>query len=180
MKQTQLKELLLAGGLDLTLWGRDHAKSVADLWQEIAAGEARLQTKPLLRLVSVVQVIIRRKGRVLLEIEQEFDDGRRRLRRQPPADKMKPAETYAEAARRCLAEELGVDRANVTILESTYQQTKKITDSPSYPGLRTRYVFHQVEARVPGLPDTDFWTDEIASNKQDPVKRHHWAWQPDS
>lgn len=78
---------------------------------------------------------------------------------------------------RCFREELGVGETAVTFLHDTYSQVESETDSLSYPGLKTRYTFHVIEAQVTGLPDEDFWRDNSAFTVGDPVKRHRWTWR---
>jgi ADP-ribose pyrophosphatase YjhB (NUDIX family) len=174
----ELRSWLTEKGIDTNAWGVDQAKRIVDLWQEVASGEAGIQDNPPLRILEVVRVIIRREKSVLVEAEQELGGGRQRWRNQFPAEKMKQGESYTDAALRCLKEELGVDEAQVTLLPSTYQKVEETAESVSYPGLTTHYTFHIVEARVDGLPQTDFWRDNVAFNHGDPVKRHRWVWRP--
>lgn len=169
---------LAANGMDLARWGTGAAKRVRDLWAEIARGESQLQQDPPLRRVAAVVVLVRRGDRVLVETEQVMRDGRTRPRRRPPSEKMKPGEGYRDAAVRCLVEEIGVRPAAVAVREATHQVTCLTRESASYPGLRTRYVFHTVEARVDGLPSEGFSTREATHAAADPVRRHHWAWAP--
>lgn len=159
-------------------WGQSGSKSLVYLWQEIEAGEVYLQNSPPLRVVDVVQIVIRHEGYILVEAEQEFFNGQRRSRNQPPAEKIKPGETVYEAAQRCLQEELGVPPANVTLHMRSHQQHQTNTNSISYPGLSSQYNFHLLEAAVSGLPDEDFWRENQAGGVGDPVKRHRWAWRP--
>lgn len=169
-----LRRWLAGQGVDLAIWGQGDHKSVDHLWEEITQGETQIQENPPLRLVDVVQVVVRRGGRALVEREQELASGRRRERNRPPSEKMQPGESYLEAALRCLREELGVRRVDVDLLHDTYRREQTEGPSPSYPGLRTRYTFHVVEARVDGLPDGDFSTPESTG---DPVETHHWTWK---
>lgn len=177
---SQLKAWLASKKVDISQWGRGTAKSLESLWDEVRYGEVYLQDNPPLRVINVVQVIIRKKDKILIESEQEFDDERRRSRNHPPSEKMRRGENYVEAASRCLQEELGLKRQDFEILSSTYQQKQKELESPSYPNLHTCYIFHIVEARVSNLPETNFWTDESAQNQQDPIRRHYWTWQANS
>lgn len=172
-----LRRWLAAQGVDLAVWGQGDHKSVHHLWEEIVQGETQIQEEPPLRLVDVVQVVVRRGGQALFEIEQELAGGRRRERNRPPSEKMRPGESYLEAALRCLREELGVKRTEVDLLHDTYRRERTEGPSPSYPGLHTRYTFHVVEARVAGLPDGDFSTREKAAARGDPVEAHHWSWK---
>jgi hypothetical protein len=161
-------------GVPLEAWGRGEAKRVADLWAEYVAGEARLYDDPLQRRVSVVQVFIRRGGRLLIEVEQEMRDGRRRARLLPPSEKLKGQESPVAAAARCLAEELGLVGAGVILCESG-SPVRRVVDSPSYPGLPTCYLVHTVEAAADALPEADFWRDNTAEG--DVIRRHRWGWR---
>jgi ADP-ribose pyrophosphatase YjhB (NUDIX family) len=173
----ELKAWLTTKSIDISQWGRGTAKTVESLWHEIVNQEVYLQDNPPLRVSSVVQVIVRKGNRILLEAEQVFDDQRRRFRDCPPSEKMRQGENYRDAALRCLNEELGVDEQSVELITSTYRQGQEETESLSYPGLRTRYILHRIEAKVAGLPATDFWTIEAARSQRDPTRKHRWVWR---
>lgn len=173
----KLEDWLIARGIDLSTWGQGSAKSVENLWNELESGEAYLQDNPVMRVLPVTQVIIRKGRDMLIEAEQEFADQRRRIRNYPPSEKMKPGETYEQAAVRCLQEELGLEQDQIEILTATHYCRLKEHESLSYPGLWTRYIFHTVEARVRGLPETDFATLEAVENDKDAVRKHYWIWR---
>lgn len=173
----ELKHWLISNGIDLSQWGQGSNKSVENLWEEWQSGEMYLQENPALRVVPVAQIIIRRDHNILIEAIQEFTDHRQRRRNHPPSEKIKTDENYVDAAKRCLQEELGVECGDIEILTDTHRRSKRQRESPSYPGLRTQYTFHIVEAKVRGLPETDFWTNETPHNSNDPIKRHFWVWQ---
>lgn len=169
-----LEAWLRAHGLPLDAWGRGRAKRVADLWAECAAGETTLHDDPLQRRVGVVQVFIRRGGRLLIEVEQEMTDGRRRARLLPPSEKLKGEESPLAAAARCLTEELGLAGPDVKLRESG-QPARRVVDSPSYPGLPTCYLIYTVEATGDALPEADFWRENNAAG--DVIRRHLWGWR---
>lgn len=175
--QADLASWLAASGIDVTAWGQGTTKSVANLWDEFVKGEMSLQNSPPLRIVQVVQVIIRQGDRILIEAGQEFGDHRQRARHHPPSEKLESGETHQAAALRCLEEELGVQPQAVQLIHATYRQRQTETDSLSYPGLKSRYQFHIIEARVEGLPSIPFWTTETDTNLTDPVKKHYWTWE---
>ena len=109
-----LKSLLKSRRVDTSRWGKGNAKTVESLYAELASGEVELRDTPFRRvLTGVVQLIIRQGDNVLIEAEQVFYDGRRRARNIPPAEKMLPGETYLDATRRCLFEELQIDPPRV-------------------------------------------------------------------
>jgi ADP-ribose pyrophosphatase YjhB (NUDIX family) len=165
--------------IDTSYWGEGNAKSVINLWDEIASGEIILLDDPPRRIVHVVQVVIRRGRRILLEVEQVMENGSRRFRNQPPSEKFKLGESYLDAAARCLREELGVTPEDIHLLPESYCPRTELLDSFSYPGLLTEYTFHVVEADVEGLPDEPFWRENKATVAGDPVKRHLWVWRYD-
>lgn len=172
-----LRAWLAARHIDASLWGTGQAKQVTDLWHELQKRESVLQDAPLLRLVEVVQVIIRQNNRYLIEAVQEFGNGRTRQRNQPPAEKIKAGESFTHAACRCLLEELGVSQDAITLFHDAYRFVQYETDAQSYPGLRTRYTFHVIEAEVTGLPQEEFWQENQSFADGDPVRRHLWAWR---
>lgn len=173
-----LEAWLRENGIDFEEWGQKSSKSLRNLWQEMVAGEVQLKENPALRVVDVVQIIIRKNGKILVEAEQEFYNGQRRFRNQPPSEKIKPGETVQDAACRCLQEELGIPIENITLQLGSHQQHQTNTNSISYPGLPSQYNFHLLEATVSGLPDADFWRENQTNGLVDPVKRHRWVWRP--
>jgi hypothetical protein len=173
----ELVDWLAASGVDTTEWDKGTSKSVANLWDEYVKGELIFQISPPLRIVEVVQVTIERNGLLLLEMEQEFVNGQRRSRELPPSEKIKPGENCVEAAYRCLCEELGLSRDQISIIEPDNSTKDSVVESLSYPGLNTRYTIHDVYAYVKGLPDQDFWRENLATKDGDPIKRHLWAWR---
>ncbi|MEM7335888.1 MAG: NUDIX hydrolase [Chloroflexota bacterium] len=173
----ELENWLFSIGVNTALWGINGAKSVDNLWAELISGDAYLQSTPPMRIVSVVQVFIRRKNRLLIETIQELSDGQRRYRNQPPAEKIKHGEHYLEAASRGLFEELGIKQGQVYYNSQSHFQRTLLSESPSYPGLLSQYTFHDIEANVQGLPSGDFWHDNYSFAYGDPVKRHFWSWR---
>lgn len=170
----ELVEWLAAAGIDMGTWGVGDAKTATNLWQEYVAGESAFEDNPPGRLVEVVQLRIRRGDTVLVELAQEFADGRTRVRWRPPSEKMKRGETMRDVALRCLREELGLEKSAAR-LEATVRVTEIRQESPSYPGLPTRYVFHIFSGETDALPDGDFHRDNAAPD--DPIRRHLWGWR---
>jgi len=172
----QLESWLISKVVNIAQWGTGAAKSVQDLWNEIASGESQLEDNPPQRVVEVVDVIVRAGNRILMEGKQQFSDGRQRYRGIPLSEKIKPGESHVDAAIRGLKEELQVNSSDVKVLEASLQPQLILEESQSYPGLRTKYVVHKVEVEVDNLPGQDFWTYESQSNHDDVVKRHQWHW----
>ena len=164
-------------GIDTSSWGRGPFKSIANLWDEYEAGEVFFEDDPPMRVVHVVQILIQQHNRSLREVEQELSNGERRFRNQPPAEKVKSNETGVDAAQRCLREELGLSSEQIEAMSMANEREEMIADSPSYPGLLTRYTIQEIKARVIGLPEDDFWRENKAAAEGDPVSRHLWGWR---
>ena len=175
--QEDLARWLAKKGIDTRSWGKGSYKSIANLWDEYLAGEVAFEECPSMRVVRVVQILLRQNGDILLEIEQEFRNGERRQRNQPPSEKIKGDENGLDAALRCLQEELELSREQIDALRVDEEREELIVDSPSYPGLPTRYTFQKIWAHVSGLPQEDFWRENKAAQEGDPVHRHLWGWR---
>ena len=130
-----LEKWLSRHGINFKAWGNNNSKTLDHLWQELRAGEVQLIDNPPLRLVEVVQIVIRRGEMVLVEAEQEFFNGQRRYRDLPPSEKIRPGETVQNAASRCLQEELDLPPDAFTLRPETHRQFQTNTSSISYPGL---------------------------------------------
>jgi len=173
---SQLRNWLEMNGVDLECWGQGDSKSVEDLWQEITSGETQIQENPPLRVVHVVNIIVRNGDKILVEGSQKIARNQVRYRGLPPAEKIKPGEGYIDAAIRGLKEELQINPDRIRIISSGDEPQSSIHESQSYPGLRSQYIIYNVEVKIDNLPDNDFWTNE--RNIGDPVRQHHWKWEP--
>jgi ADP-ribose pyrophosphatase YjhB (NUDIX family) len=171
----QLKEWLEASGVNLECWGRYEAKTIEDLWREISSGESQIQDDPPMRMIQVVNIILRSKDRILVEEKQQLGRNQNRYRGLPPAEKVKTGECHIDAAIRGLKEELQISPDSIKIVTSSFAPQISIHESQSYPGLRTQYTVHEVEVETDNLPDEDFWTNETNIDK--PLVRHHWKWK---
>ena len=175
-----LRTYLTAHGVDATTWGgQTSSKSLTCLLTEILAGETLLQCvdgEPL-RQVSVVSVEIKNnQGQRLFETEQRLPTGVVRQRHLLLSEKLLPNESWAAASRRGIREELGSvlpTNARIEVLDDTYESRTETRTSGSYPGLKTQYLCHKVEARVSGLPDGSFVTTE---QRPDGLLQSSWSW----
>lgn len=172
----QLLNWLEGQGIETRSWGKGAYKSTQNLWDEYTAGDITFEENPPLRVVQVVQVLVLQDGARLVEKEQILTNGQRRFRDQPPSEKMKAGESRLEAASRCLQEELGVAEEQIRSMQFKQDRMEEVRESPSYPGLLTRYTMHEVKARLSGLPAGDFWRQNAAMSQGDPVKQHLWGW----
>ncbi len=172
-----LTSWLIKNHIPIQNWGFGHAKTISDLFQEINEGECVLINDPPKRILPVVQVIIRRNHLVLVELEQELNDSRKRKRCLPPSEKMKPEESWLEAAIRCLNEELSLAPHQFTVLSENCEPVIYERLSQSYPGLPSQYHIYSVNVQADTLSATEFWTDEKADpEKKAAIRRHLWGW----
>jgi NUDIX domain len=174
----ELRDWLVSKDVPVHLWGIGQAKRVEDLWSELCAGESVLTDRPLRRQVAVVSVVVRRGDKRLTEVRQLLASGETRTRQSPPSEKMLPGEDVETAAYRCVREELQVPRKSCRIIPGTHTEGSRTRESPSYPGLVTRYRTNEVEMAIPKLRDVAFSTPESAGSEDATVKIHYWDWCP--
>ena len=144
-----LRKTLLSQGIDLSLWGKSPAKTIEDLFAEIEQGEASLSEEEgkLMRSVQVANLSVFHKTKDgesfrLEETAEEFPNGtikkRNRIVGTSLSETMRKGEDFEIAAKRGLAEELGITSAYP--IEHLSGDTE-VKTSPSYPGLKTKYAF---------------------------------------
>lgn len=179
--EDELRAYLTAHGVDTTAWGAQaSSKSLKCLLNEILLGETYLHCvdgEPL-RRVSIISVNIKNKqGLSLYEAEQRLPNGATRRRNMPLAEKILPDESWWAASQRGIKEELGSvlnAESRIEVLGDTLEVSTETRTSGSYPGLKTEYRCHKVEARVTGLPEGNFETSET---RRDGVLLSSWQWR---
>ncbi len=148
MKREELINLLQTNGIDPSRFGIGTTKSLDDLVKEIETGETKISQR-VVREVSVVTINVfadvdgvRYR---LVEVRQEFKDGRERTRTQLSTsiqEKKHPGETSKEAIDRGLKEEIGVARFTHLSGVLTFVE---VLESPSFPGVLTIYRLERVD-----------------------------------
>jgi hypothetical protein len=161
----ELRGWLASKDIPVHRWGTGQAKRVEDLWSELRTGESVLTDLPPRRRVAFVSVVVRRGDAILTEVAQLLATGETRTRQQPPSEKMLPGE------------ELGVPHESCRIIPGTHTEASRTSESPSYPGLVTRYRMNQVEMAISDLPDTAFSTQESDQSQESAVRIHYWDWR---
>lgn len=140
-----LKEYLLLSGVPVELWGKDGAKTISHLVEELRVGECNLNGP--VRTVQSVAVDVLCNGMRLREREQIFKDGRVRQRTLPwgsVGEKLRPGETPNAGLWRALCEELDIHDLSPYRYKG---EAHLVSISSSYPGLlskntQTRYVLY--------------------------------------
>eukprot|EP00931_Biecheleriopsis_adriatica_P049570 TRINITY_DN28684_c0_g1_i1.p1 TRINITY_DN28684_c0_g1~~TRINITY_DN28684_c0_g1_i1.p1 ORF type:complete len:2474 (-),score=444.16 TRINITY_DN28684_c0_g1_i1:69-7490(-) len=188
----KLESYLKLAGIDTARYGVEKAKPVSALFKEVENGETRIewceQTKMIRRAVQPVFVQLVWNGKVLVEHEQRFKDGRSRQRNMLLAEKMSPEDgSVAEAAFRGLREELNL-RDDIEIVEAVrfvekeYCCVAEHLQSSSYPNLPSVYCTHYCVLQLSeygieklqglGMLEPEFQTEESDG------KVNCWCWMP--
>lgn len=151
--------LLQQYAIPVELWGQGRAKTVGHLFRELSEGDTELVTlgRELLRQVAFVNIDVYAEfdgtQHRLREDRQVFDEGlpteRTRTREMVGAvkEKLHKAENPDEVVERAVQEELQV-RGSIA-----YQKLREENldeESPSYPGLRSKYKAHYFRADLKG------------------------------
>lgn len=157
MQEKELITLLTHSGVDIAKFGTGKAKPFTDLLKEINDGETVLteEKSGLVRNVSVVSITLQvdhpRHGRLqLFEKKQIFTDGRERVRDYLDGslfEKILPEEDIERATVRAIREELDISEEGIIKLVLGDTNTRE-AESPSYPGLRARYIVYQVNVSI--------------------------------
>jgi len=180
MTLENLEEMLRTFRIPYLEWGKGNSKTLVHLLKEIKERETTIQEEEgkLVRSVSVsyVDVFYQNENGMtykLLENRQEFRDGR--VRRRPYligsiAEKMKSGEDSQEAAYRALSEELGINERYI-LHNKRVREIEE--DSPSYPGLSSRFKNYLSEVT---LPRKNVRLEGYVEEQRD--KNTFWIWKP--
>ena len=171
----ELTKKLQGYGISLEQWGTGKAKTVGHLAKEVLEGETVLVdiNGEIVRRVELVHIDVRYTAGgtelQLVEDRQEFKDGRERRRGLTGiSEKMKPGEDPLASAKRALHEELGVNNCGEIDSLGTKEETQT---SPSYPGLTTEYLRHEMRTN---LPDSAYRADGYVEEQQDKCTFFVW------
>ena len=169
-------------------WGTGKAKDVDALMKELQSGETQLVSVggKVYRCINVVKLVVRHPElprHHLVNYAQQLHDGRKRPRNVLLSEKLQPGELAASGAIRAVKTNLGDVLPKVLAVDtillkaSTHVSWEEIMDSPSFPGLATRYNLQQFEIRLLGLPITEFATAEEEEGGR--LKKNFWQWVKD-
>lgn len=152
-EEEALKDYLEAHHVDISAFGKNHAKTLGDLTSELIRGESVLMRQAdgsIIRVVDVVLLQIRRPefGLVLMQVAEEFTDGKRENNRMLPGGKRRPDEHPFLAAQRIARSQLNVDPNYLKFDMDACAVSEDSGDSLSYPGLRTLYRKRVLEGEL--------------------------------
>lgn len=136
--------------LPLDKYGIGKAKSFTRLMEEIKSGETQIifENNQPIRLIQVVRVYVFCKEQQLVESKQTIKSQGNRFRNLDcVSEKFKLSESALDAACRGIEEELGlyVKESDLLLLGKKTEEQ----ESPSYPGLLTRYDFYDFRWQLP-------------------------------
>lgn len=176
---SDLAAVLQAWGVDVSSWGTGEAKSLEHLLAELRSGESELliDDSGLVRRVRNVWVDVHANDgavrRHLVELRQEFADGRTRVRDLPASigEKATAGEHPTKAAMRGLEEELGLPSSAYVLTEGAPRDNPE--PPRSYPGLRSEYETHWFEALLqPAVYEAEGYVEKQRD------KQTHFGWEP--
>jgi len=104
------------------------------------------------KLVRVVDIVVLRVmtdgGKLLIETEEKFPDGRTRSTLRLPATKKEPHENARQTSARIVQDMMNLSANSISCDLSKIDRYEEETESPSYPGLATVYRKEIVECIV--------------------------------
>lgn len=190
-----VEEFFKNHSIDTEQFGKGKAKSIQQLTKELLRGETTFMidknTNEVIRYVEIVWCkIFGPTGKLLVEKERVYTNGKKRCVERMPGGKKQPLESVSSAARRILAKELTLPEEMIRLdFSATGNEIDKesviedIRVSPSYPGLKSCYTIYIVPAEIVtdeatpelmsefGLPaETGFASHEVTGDK------HVWEW----
>jgi len=196
----KLRERLEAAGVDTSQYGKGDAKPLELLHHELSVLKScwleEVAGSSIKRVVEQVQVIVvvalNGTDFILVSACQVLHDSRTRNQQQLLLWKMKPQESWESALEAALSNRLQVPAAAHSKLffinKDSYAYREETEVSKGYPGLETKYRFHEVTVRLldasaeevqsMGLPEgRDFATMEGVIGTDDITARLNvWEW----
>lgn len=136
--------------LPVHLYGVGASKSFEGLLTEIKSGETQIifENNQPIRLIQVARVYVFCKGKQLVESKQTIKGQQDRFRNLDcVSEKFKLSESAFNAACRGIEEELGIYVKSSDLILLGKESEER--ESPSYPGLLTRYEFFDFRWELP-------------------------------
>eukprot|EP00746_Dinoflagellata_sp_MGD_P038489 gnl/MRDRNA2_/MRDRNA2_192579_c0_seq1.p1 gnl/MRDRNA2_/MRDRNA2_192579_c0~~gnl/MRDRNA2_/MRDRNA2_192579_c0_seq1.p1 ORF type:complete len:415 (+),score=68.45 gnl/MRDRNA2_/MRDRNA2_192579_c0_seq1:169-1245(+) len=144
-----LVDLLKSKNIPIDQYGKGEAKSIKEFLEELEQGLSYIMRSRdrILRVVDLVTVRIHAQdGSLLVETQENFQDGRNRKRNILPGRKRRPTEDAWQTAKRILFE-VNLDPSNIDIVLGNETWDEK--ESSTYPNIKTVYRKHVMDAFMP-------------------------------
>jgi len=143
LEEEELQSFLQTNNVDVSQFGKDGSKSLAEFSEELVKGEAALTRQldgKVIRVVDVLIVKVQNKdGATVVEVEESKADGTKRELKRLPAVKRRTDENPFWAAHRVLSKVLRISENMVTMDPKKVQVVEEETTSKAYAGLPTLY-----------------------------------------
>lgn len=174
-----LKEILEKNNINTSIFGKENAKRLEDLFNEIKNKETELvkEGDSIFRRINALSISVNyKKGEksfVLVEDRQVFSDGRERKRTPMSSlsEKLKSGEDIDQEINRALSEELGIKNKYDGVF---IEEVKEEKESGSYPGLLTEYCFLKYKIY---LEDEDFKEEGYIENEESTGLTTYFVWK---
>ncbi|MDX9970364.1 MAG: hypothetical protein RBS56_00450 [Candidatus Gracilibacteria bacterium] len=173
-----LKHQLKSAGINTDSWGIGKAKSLEDLHKEIENGKSSLiisANGEILRKVEVAKIDLffnspDGKKYKLIEDKRVYPDGREKFRdtSHSVSKKINKIQTPHSAIKEALLKKLGL-KGDLTLKENGVIEDTNM--SPSYPGLRSVYIFYLFSA---DLNPNDFKSNGYTEKHPEGVTIYTW------
>lgn len=142
LETEELEDFLNRSQIDVSKWGTDTFKSLAEFSEELVKGEATLTKQVDGRLVRVVDIVVLKVGKqkggdVLVEVEETHKENKT-PRKRLPAVKRRSDEHQVLAARRLIKTHLQISD-NYIVIDPVVRIEEVVEGSTSYYGLPTLY-----------------------------------------
>jgi hypothetical protein len=170
VKRDMIEQLKLT--LPVHLYGIGKAKSFDRLIEEIKAGETQMvfENNLPIRLIQVARVYVFHKEQQLVESKQTIKEQGDRFRNLDcVSEKFKLSESALDAACRGIEEELGL-YVKCSDLQSLGKKSEE-RESPSYPGLMTRYEFYDFQW---DMPEKHYLEEGYTADEGDCITFFNW------
>eukprot|EP00928_Gymnodinium_smaydae_P033371 TRINITY_DN23921_c0_g1_i1.p2 TRINITY_DN23921_c0_g1~~TRINITY_DN23921_c0_g1_i1.p2 ORF type:complete len:568 (+),score=183.33 TRINITY_DN23921_c0_g1_i1:2173-3876(+) len=152
MHVDDLRTYLVNNKVDPERFGKDGAKTLENLSEELLKGESSimLQGDQVLRVVDVVVLLITKEGEdeILVETQEKLKDGTINTLDRLPGIKRRPDENMFSAGQKLLTRQLQIDENCVSIDGKNTQTIEKEKESAHYPGIRTLYRRRIIRAEL--------------------------------
>jgi len=141
--EEQLQKFLQASNVDISQFGKDGVKSLAEFSEELVGGESTLMQQSGGSVIRVVDVVILKifnhEGNTLVEVSQTDASGQVKATNRLPAVKRRNDENQFWAAHRVMTRNLRLSEDLVQMDPTNVQLVEDQTTSKAYAGLPTLY-----------------------------------------
>jgi len=142
-EEEQLQQFLQASNVDISQFGKNDVKSLAEFSEELVKGESTLMVQNDSSLIRVVDVVILKifntEGNTLVEVLQTDVNGQVKATNRLPAVKRRSDENQFWAAHRVMLKNLRLSEDLVQMDPKNVQLVEDQTTSKAYAGLPTLY-----------------------------------------